>query len=55
MSDLRELYQVPSVRETVDFAHIKEHYYRSHTTMNPTGVVPAGPELDLEAPHGRGG
>jgi putative glutathione S-transferase len=33
--------------------HIKEHYYRSHDTINPTGVVPAGPELDLDAPHGR--
>jgi putative glutathione S-transferase len=50
---LRELYQVPGVRETVHFAHIKDHYYRSHTTINPTGVVPAGPLLDLDAPHGR--
>jgi putative glutathione S-transferase len=50
---LRELYQVPGVRDTVHIGHIKEHYYRSHTTINPTGVVPAGPERDLEAPHGR--
>lgn len=50
---LRELYQVPGVRETVNFAHIKRHYYASHRTINPTGVVPAGPELDLDAPHGR--
>ena len=50
---LRELYQVPGVRETVNLTHIKEHYYRSHTSINPTGVVPAGPELDFDAPHGR--
>ncbi len=50
---LRELYQVPGVRETVDFTHIKRHYYQSHETINPTGVVPVGPELDLDAPHGR--
>ena len=50
---LRELYQVPGVAETVNMRHIKEHYYRSHTTINPTGVVPVGPTLDLSAPHGR--
>lgn len=52
---LRELYQVPGVAETVDFDHIKRHYYGSHGTINPTGVVPLGPALDLMAPHGRGG
>jgi putative glutathione S-transferase len=50
---LRELYQVPGVAETVNMHHIKAHYYRSHTTINPTGIVPVGPALDLEAPHGR--
>ena len=50
---LRELYQVPGVAETVDMTHIKQHYYASHETINPTGVVPLGPALDLEAPHGR--
>jgi len=50
----RELYQWPGVRETVDFQHIKGHYYQSHGTINPSGVVPLGPLLDLEAPHGRG-
>ncbi len=50
---LRELYQVPGVRETVSFEHIKRHYYESHGTINPTGVVPVGPELDLDRPHGR--
>ena len=51
---LRELYQVPGVAETVDFRHIKGHYYQSHNMINPTGIVPKGPVLDLEAPHGRG-
>ena len=50
---LRELYQVPGIAETVDMTHIKWHYYGSHRTINPTGVVPVGPELDLDAPHGR--
>ena len=50
---LRDLYQVPGVADTVDFHHIKQHYYRSHPTINPTGIVPVGPKLDLSAPHGR--
>ena len=50
---LRELYQWPGVEETVNLRHIKEHYYRSHKTINPTGIVPVGPDLDLDAPHGR--
>ena len=49
----RELYQWPGVAETVDFAHIKGHYYASHGTINPTGIVPLGPILDFTAPHGR--
>ena len=49
----RELYQWPGVAETVDFTHIKGHYYRSHVSINPTGIVPLGPLLDLAAPHGR--
>ena len=51
---LRELYQVPGVKETVNIDHIKRHYYGSHKTINPTGIVPEGPALDLDAPHGRG-
>lgn len=51
---LRELYQMPGVAATVDMAHIKHHYYGSHGTINPTGVVPKGPALSLDAPHGRG-
>jgi putative glutathione S-transferase len=50
---LRELYQVPGVAETVDLDHIKRHYYGSHEMINPSGVVPRGPELELEAAHGR--
>lgn len=50
---LRDLYQTPGVRETVDLVHIKQHYYRSHESINPTRIVPKGPEIDLEAPHER--
>ncbi|NMP17202.1 glutathione S-transferase family protein [Thalassotalea sp. Y01] len=50
---LRELYQFSSVSETVDFYHIKRHYYFSHTMINPTQVVPAGPEIDYLATHNR--
>ena len=51
---VRELYQVPGVAGTVDFDHIKNHYYRSHESINPTRIVPGGPALDLAAPHDRG-
>ncbi len=49
----RELYQVPGVASTVNMEHIKGHYYRSHKNINPTGIVPAGPEIDFSAPHDR--
>lgn len=49
----RELYQWPGVAATVDFDHIKQHYYRSHPTINPNGIVPKGPVLDLMAPPER--
>ena len=39
---------------TVNFDHIKQHYYRSHDTINPNGIVPLGPVENLDAPHGRG-
>lgn len=51
---LRELYQWPGVAETVDFEHIKQHYYYSHGTIHPTRIVPLGQGLDLNPPHGRG-
>ncbi|WP_278440428.1 glutathione S-transferase family protein [Pseudomonas oryzihabitans] len=50
---LRELYQWPGIAETVDFEHIKHHYYGSHAQINPTGIVPKGPALKLDLPHGR--
>ncbi len=46
----RLLYQHPAIRETVDFHHIKGHYYQSHPTINPNGIVPLGPLLDWDAP-----
>ncbi len=52
---LKELYQLPGVKETVDFRHIKRHYYHSHGAINPTRVIPAGPDLDIDSPHGRDG
>lgn len=51
---LRELYQIKGVSETVDFEHIKTHYYKSHLTINPTGVIPLGPKNEFDEPHGRG-
>ncbi|WP_461308180.1 glutathione S-transferase family protein, partial [Albidovulum sp.] len=50
---LRDLYQRPGIAGTVDLHHIKHHYYGSHRSINPTGIVPAGPVLDLSLPHDR--
>ncbi|TLP44950.1 glutathione S-transferase family protein [Cohaesibacter sp. CAU 1516] len=50
---VRDLYQVPGVAETVRMDHIKHHYYASHDMINPTRVVPMGPEIDFSAPHDR--
>lgn len=52
---LRELYQWKGVADTVSMDHIKRHYFMSHETVNPTRIVPVGPDLDLTAPHGRDG
>jgi len=49
----RELYQWPGIADTVNFDHIKSHYYRSHPTINPTRIVPKGPEHDFLKPHHR--
>jgi glutathionyl-hydroquinone reductase len=49
----RDLYQVPSVAETVNMDHIKSHYYGSHDTINPTLIVPRGPDIDFMSAHGR--
>jgi putative glutathione S-transferase len=51
---LRDLYQHDGVAGTVNFDHIKRHYYYTHDHINPTRIVPIGPALDLTAPHGRG-
>lgn len=50
---LRDLYQHPGIAETCNILHIKNHYYGSHRTINPTGIVPVGPVIDLDGPHGR--
>ena len=49
----RELYQVPGVKNTVNMHHIKHHYYGSHESINPTRIVPMGPVIDFDVPHGR--
>jgi putative glutathione S-transferase len=53
-SYVRDIYQLPGIEETVDFDHIKTHYYASHKTINPTGMVPKGPGIDYCSAHGRG-
>lgn len=50
----RDLYQQPGIAETVRFDHIKRHYYVTHPSINPTRIVPRGPIVDFDAPHGRG-
>jgi putative glutathione S-transferase len=49
----RDLYQMSGVAATFDAGHIKRHYYESHRTLNPSGVVPVGPAIDFDAPHDR--
>jgi putative glutathione S-transferase len=49
----RDIYQLPSIKETVDITHIKNHYYQSHDSINPHRIVPCGPELNYDAPHDR--
>jgi glutathionyl-hydroquinone reductase len=51
---LRDIYQLPGIRETCNLDHIKRHYYISHPKVNPTRIVPKGPILDFEGVHGRG-
>ena len=51
---LRDLYQQPRIAETVNMQHIKEHYYASHGSINPSRVVPKGPNIDFSQPHNRG-
>ncbi len=51
---LKDLYQYEGVSETVNFDHIKRHYYITHDDINPTRIVPIGPDQDLNSDHGRG-
>jgi glutathionyl-hydroquinone reductase len=51
---LMDLYQQPDITEAVNFDHIKRHYYMTQTKINPSRIVPIGPEFDLTKPHGRG-
>ncbi len=51
---IRDIYQIPGIAQTVNFMHIKRHYYQSHKRINPTGIVPIGPALDFDAPAERG-
>jgi putative glutathione S-transferase len=50
---LKDLYQTDGIADTVNFDHIKRHYYMTHTDINPTRIVPLGPLQDLSTPHGR--
>jgi putative glutathione S-transferase len=50
---LRDIYQTPGIAETVDLDNIKRHYYFSHSSVNPSRVVPVGPSIDLRTPHDR--
>ncbi len=50
---LRDLYQVADIAKTVDFDQIKTHYYKSHQGINPTGIIPLGPDTDFSRAHGR--
>ena len=51
---LRDLYQQPGIANTVNMEHIKRHYYESHSSINPSRVVPNGPDIDYKTPHDRG-
>jgi putative glutathione S-transferase len=50
---LKDLYQLDGIAQTVNFDHIKRHYYMTHDEINPTRIVPLGPAQDLSTPHGR--
>ncbi len=49
----RDIFQLPGIAATVNMEHIKRHYYESHKTINPSGIVPVGPAPDFGEPHGR--
>jgi putative glutathione S-transferase len=49
----RELYQHPDIQPTVNIQHFKRHYYGSHRWINPSGIIPTGPDIDFDAPSSR--
>jgi len=50
---VRDLYQIPGIGATFNAMHAKRHYYESHLTLNPSGIVPVGPDIDFTGPHDR--
>lgn len=49
----KDIFQIPGTSSTVNMAHIKKHYYGSHPSINPFGIIPIGPSLDYSSPHDR--
>ncbi|XP_047081542.1 glutathionyl-hydroquinone reductase YqjG-like [Lolium rigidum] len=49
----KDIYQIPGMSSTVNMEHIRKHYYGSHPSINPYGIIPAGPSIDYNAPHDR--
>ena len=49
----KDIYQIPGISSTVNMEHIRKHYYGSHPSINPYGIIPAGPNIDYNAPHDR--
>uniref|UniRef100_A0A453MYU6 Uncharacterized protein n=3 Tax=Aegilops tauschii TaxID=37682 RepID=A0A453MYU6_AEGTS len=47
------MYQIPGISSTVNMEHIRKHYYGSHPSINPYGIIPQGPNVDYNAPHDR--
>ncbi len=50
---VRDIYQIPAIRRSVNMRHIKVTYFSSHPALNPYAIVPVGPAVDFDAPHGR--
>jgi len=50
---VRDIYQTPGIEQTMNMAHIKEHYYTTHTDINPTQFIGVGPDFDFHADHDR--
>uniref|UniRef100_A0A7C9DNE9 Glutathione transferase n=1 Tax=Opuntia streptacantha TaxID=393608 RepID=A0A7C9DNE9_OPUST len=50
---IKDIYQIPGMSSTVKMDHIKNHYYGSHPSLNPSGIIPRGPNIDYSSPHDR--